>query len=62
MLNEFESWCLDRFFLSPGSRGPIVRIEVRDAELAERFGVEGENEISSAFRSFLRLRRKSHVS
>lgn len=50
MLNEFESWCLDRFFLSPGSRGPIVRIEVSDADLAERFGFEDGHAISSAFR------------
>ncbi|VVT31128.1 hypothetical protein [Rhizobium sp. EC-SD404] len=50
MLNEFESWCLDRFFLSPGSRGPIVRIEVSDTDLAERFGLEDGTAISSAFR------------
>ncbi|TCQ09609.1 hypothetical protein C8J34_1023 [Rhizobium sp. PP-F2F-G36] len=48
---SLEETCLDRYFLGPGSLGPVGSVYVSDEDLLDIFGVES---IADAQRAFLR--------
>ncbi len=38
-MTNFEAQCIERYFLAPGSKGPIGSVYVADDDLLEIFGV-----------------------